>query len=80
MNLVLFCISFLICILEILSSFSALSQGSRAYFFLVVEKRSCFCKEEFSSLVTWAKYFKCWILQKDEIFVVFVILRSVVLS
>ena len=80
MNSVLFCIDFWICIFEILRSFSALTHGSRAYFFFVVEKRSCFCKEEFSSLVIWATYLKCCILQNDEIFLVLVIVRRVSLS
>ena len=79
MNSVLFCIVFCICIFEIFRSFLALTHGSRAYFFLV-EKRSCFCKEEFSSLVIWATYLKCCILQNDEIFLVLVIVRRVSLS
>ena len=79
MNSVLLCIVFCICIFEMFRSFSALTHGSRAYFFLV-EKRSCFCKEEFSSLVMWAIYLRCCILQNDEIFVVLVIVRRVSLS
>ena len=80
MNSVLFCIVFCICIFEMFRSFSALTHGSRAYFFWVVQKRSCFCKEELSSLVIWATYFRCWILQNDEIFAVLVIVRRVSLS
>ena len=80
MNSVLFCMVFCICIFDMIRYFSASTHGSRAYFFWVVEKRSCFCKEELSSLVIWATYFRCCILQNDEIFVVLVIVRRVSLS
>ena len=76
----LFCIVFWICSLDIFRSFSILIHGSREYFLCSNLKSSCFCKASFSSLVIWAIYFRCWILQKDYIFVVLVIKRRFSLS
>ena len=80
MNSCLFCIVFWICSLDIFKSFSILIHGSREYFLCSNLKSSCFCKASFSSLVIWAIYFRCWILQKDDIFVVLVIKRRFSLS
>ena len=80
MNSCLFCIVLWICSLDIFRSFSIWIHGSREYFLCSNLKCSCFCKASYSSLVTWAIYFRCWILQKDDIFVVLVILRRFSLS
>ena len=39
-------------------------------------KSSCFCRESLLSRVTWARYLRCCILQKYEISIVLVIIRS----
>ena len=76
MNSSLFCIVLCICSFDIFISFSVLIHGSREYFLWLVENKSCFWRESFSSLVTWAIYFRCCILQKDEMLVDLVISRS----
>ena len=75
-NSFLFNIIFGICIFSKPRSFSSFTHLSREYFLWLVEKSICFCKELFSSLVTWAKYLRCWILQKDVMSEVFVTLSS----